>query len=79
MPLQREMETYQEKLPELAQHEGKYVLIRADAVIDVFATYEDALRQGYRQFGLDRFLVKQIQRTERVQFVPRAIGSTPLT
>jgi hypothetical protein len=73
MPLEREMETYREKLPELVQHEGKYVLIRGDAVADVFATYEDALRQGYRAFGLDSFLVKQIHAVEPVKVITRVL------
>lgn len=73
MPLEQEMEAYRERLPELAGHEGKYVLIRGSDVVDTFATYEDALKQGYRQFGLQPFLVKQIQAAEQVQFVTRAI------
>jgi hypothetical protein len=73
MQLERELATYREKLPELVQHEGKYVLIQGDRVADIYGTYQDALRQGYRQFGLDPFLVKQIMSTERIHFVTRAI------
>jgi len=73
MPLEQESATYREKLPELAKHEGRYVLIHAAEVIDTFASYEDALRQGYRQFGLQPFLVKQIQSSELVQFITRAV------
>jgi hypothetical protein len=73
MQLERELATYREKLPELVQHEGKYVLIQGDSVADIYATYQDALRQGYRQFGLEPFLVKQILSTERIHFVTRAI------
>lgn len=70
MVLEREVATYREKLPELLQHEGKYVLISGNSVIDIFATYEDALRRGYREFRDDPFLVKQIYATEPVYFVP---------
>lgn len=73
MQLERELATYKENLPGLLQHEGKYVLIQGEHVVDVFATYQDALRQGYRQFGLDPFMVKQILSTERVHFLTRAI------
>lgn len=73
MQLERELATYREKLPELVQHEGKYVLIHGDTVTDIFATYQDALRQGYRQFGLEPFLVKQIMSTERIHFVTRMV------
>lgn len=71
--LERELATYNENLPGLLQHEGKYVLIQGQRVVDVFATYQDALRQGYRQFGLDPFMVKQILSAERVHFLTRAI------
>jgi len=71
MQLEREMATYKASLPDLLQHEGKYALIQGDSVADVFATYQDALRQGYRQFGLEPFMVKQILSTERVHFMTR--------
>ena len=76
MPLEQELATYREKLPDLLQHEGKFVLIRGREVVDTFTAYEDALRQGYRQFGLDPFLVKRIQAVEQVQYVTRSIEST---
>ena len=73
MVLARELETYREKLPELLQHEGKYVVIFGTSVVDIFATYEDALRHGYRRFGLEPFLVRQIHATEPVVFLPSVI------
>jgi hypothetical protein len=73
MQLDRELATYRDHLAELVRDEGKYVLIHGDSVVDVFATYQDALRQGYRRFGLEPFLVKQILSTERIHFVTRAI------
>jgi hypothetical protein len=74
MSLERELTAYRENLPELARHEGRFVLIHGSEVVDTFSSYEDALRQGYRQFGLRSFLVKQIQLVEQVQFVTRAIS-----
>ncbi len=74
MTLEQELATYRAKLPELAPHEGKYVLIHGQDVIGTFATYEDALRQGYREFGLERFMVKQVQSTEQVLFVAQALA-----
>jgi hypothetical protein len=73
MQLQQEITTYREKLPELLRYEGKYVLIHADRVIDTFASYADALRQGYRDFGLQPFLVKRIMRIEPVHLITRLI------
>lgn len=66
MVLEREVATYREKLPELLQHEGKCVLIYGDSVIGIFATREEALRQGYAQFGRVPLLVRQISATEPV-------------
>lgn len=74
MPLERELATYREKLPELSKQEGRYVLIHGADVVDTFASYEDALRQGYRMFGLHPFMVKQIQSRELVKFLSRPVN-----
>ena len=50
MALEREIETYKNKLPELAGEEGKYVLIHKDEVVDTFGTYEDAIKVRIRAF-----------------------------
>jgi hypothetical protein len=71
MALERELETYRQNLPGLLDNEGKYVLVQGDQVVDVFGTYEDALKQGYAKFGLTPFLVKQIQSVEQVYFISR--------
>ncbi|HEX6747061.1 MAG TPA: hypothetical protein VF092_07155 [Longimicrobium sp.] len=73
MRLEQEVATYRERLPDLAREEGRWVLIHGSEVVDTFASYDDALRQGYRQFGLQAFLVKQIQTSELVQFITRAV------
>ena len=70
--LTKELETFDEHRDELvANSAGKYVLIGGDKVVAVFESYSDALDHGYREFGLDPFLVKRIQATEHVQFVTR--------
>jgi len=71
MALERELETYKQKLPELKEHEGKFVLIRGQEVAGVFAAYEDAINEGYRRFGLEAFLVKQISSIDRPLFIDR--------
>ncbi len=74
MALEKELETYNAKLPELKEQEGKYVLIQGDQVVDTFTSYEDAMKQGYTKFGLEkRFLVKQIRSIEQVQFISRLV------
>jgi hypothetical protein len=65
MALEKELEVYRSKLPELkAEYEGKFVLIHGDQVVDFFSTYEDAIKAGYSKFGLEPFLVKQVHAVE---------------
>jgi hypothetical protein len=73
MALQKELETYKKKLPELKAHEGKFVLIHGDDIVDFFSTYEDAIKSGYQQFKSEPFLVKEIHAVEPVFFVSRNI------
>jgi len=71
-----ELTTYErEKERLLSASEGKYVVIRGDTIAGVWDTYEDALRAGYRQFGLEPFLVKQIRRIEQVYYFTRDIST----
>jgi hypothetical protein len=73
MALEKELATYRNKLTELKEHEGKFVLIHGDEVVDFFAAYEDAIKAGYQKFSLEPFLVKQINAIETVQHVTRRI------
>jgi hypothetical protein len=73
MPLEKELEVYRTKLPDLKESEGKFALVHGDQFIDVFNTYEDALKAGYQKFGLQPFLVKQISAIEQVHFISRFI------
>lgn len=51
--------------------EGKFALIHGDVLVDIYGTYEDAIKEGYGKFGLEPFLVKQIHATEQLQFISR--------
>ena len=73
MALERELATYKSKLPELKEHEGKFVLIHGENVIGTFTSYEDAIKDGYEKFKLNPFLVKRIQAFEQAQFVSRLL------
>ena len=73
MALEKELATYQAKLPELKRHEGKFVLIKADTVVDFFSTYEDAIKAGYQNFELEPVLVKQIHAIEPIFCFTRRI------
>ena len=75
MALEKELETYRRKLPELKEHEGKYALIHGDEVVDTYSSYDDALKEGYKRFKLEPFLVKQITAVEQAQFISRLINT----
>ncbi|HUY35669.1 MAG TPA: hypothetical protein VMV69_23195 [Pirellulales bacterium] len=68
--LRTELETYGQRKQELLESsEGKFVVIHRANVAGVWDTYEGALHAGYEKFGLVPFLVKQIERIERVEFI----------
>lgn len=73
LALEAELATYKAELPTLAGNEGKFVLIHSTDVIDVFGTYEDAIKEGYAKFKLEPFLVKQIHTVEQVRFISRLL------
>lgn len=81
MPLERELATFTRKLDELrAEHEGKFVLIQGDTLVEVFTSYEDALKAGYARFGVATpFLVKRIVTLEQAQFISRFVAPTGAT
>jgi len=72
--LKDEVQTYERAKPSLIAdgNEGKFALVHGDHV-SVWGTYEDALREGYGQFGLEPFLVKEIHGIERTQFITRDV------
>lgn len=78
MALEKELETYRQKLPELRAEEGKFVLIHDQEVVGTYTSYEDAVKAGYAKYGVaSHFLVKQIQVVEQVHFVSRFVYPCP--
>jgi hypothetical protein len=73
--LEKELSIYERELPNLIADEGKFVLIGDDKVIDVYSSYDDALKSGYKEFGLTKpFLVKQIQSIQQVHYFTRDLA-----
>lgn len=79
MALEKELEIYRRKLPELKEHEGKYALVQEDAFVDVYNAYEDALKEGYERFKLKPFLVKKIESQEQIHTITRLLHPQCLT
>jgi len=73
-PLEAEINTYHNRLPELMEYQGRYVLIKGDTVVTVMDTYNDALKLGYERFGLEPFFVSRIQSPENAAFISRDVA-----
>lgn len=68
--LAEEMATFRVQLPELIErHEAEYVLIKGTQVVGLFHDRSQALREGYRRFGVAPFLVRQITASETVVYL----------
>jgi hypothetical protein len=72
--LEIEEETYRALLPGLLKDEGKYALVCGEALKGVYAAYEDALTQGYKECGLKPFLVRKISAVEQLHYFSRDLG-----
>ncbi|HVW54586.1 MAG TPA: hypothetical protein VHC00_02780 [Rhizobiaceae bacterium] len=68
---EKEIETYNKKLPELLNEVGRFILIKGDEVVSTYDTYNDAVKAGYERFKLEPFFVKQIAPTEKIHFFTR--------
>jgi hypothetical protein len=79
MALEKELDTYRKKLPELKTQEGKFVLIHGEELVDFFSTYEDAIKSGYQKYKLEPFLVKQVHATEPIFFISRNVVPARMT
>jgi hypothetical protein len=74
MALERELETFRARLPELMDKEaGRFVLIHGEEVAGVCDDKTQTLEEGYRRFGLEPFLVKRLVAHETPLFVPRGL------
>jgi len=71
MALETELATYERKRQELLADEGRHVLIRGEAVVGIWDTFEEAIDAGYETFGLTGFFVKKIAAVDPVLFITR--------
>ena len=62
--LEKETQTFEQKLPELLTDTGKFVLIKEEQVIGVFVAMEDALIYGYEKYLDQPFFVREILPTQ---------------
>jgi len=72
--LTEEMATFRDRLPELlCEHEGEFVLIKGTEIAGVFLDRSEALREGYRRFGIVPLLVRQIVASDPVVYLPNVV------
>src|SRR5205823_12526326 len=64
--LSQEWNLYRREVAQLLAegHEGKFVLIKNDAIIGIFAGEDAAFAHGYKAFMREAFLVHQIRERE---------------
>ena len=64
--LKTELTTYRDRLDELLEHEGQYVLIHGSEIVGYFKTREAASRAASRAFGPSPVLIKKVAEWERI-------------
>jgi hypothetical protein len=69
--LREEVAFFEEQRPALVKKcPGLFALVKKRTLIGVFPTQEEAYNEGFRQFGREPFLVKQILEKEGTEQVP---------
>jgi hypothetical protein len=69
--LEHEIQYFEDHRHELlAKHRHQFVLIKGDQLIGAFQTIEEALSEGTRRFGLDSYLVRQVEESEEPVTIP---------
>jgi len=72
-PIATELDYFRRHRQDWEGREGEYVLIKGEKTVGFFPSYDEALGQGYKECGLEPFLVKQISIAERTFFISRNI------
>jgi hypothetical protein len=59
--LEKEVAFFEQHREDLVnQANGKFALVKGESLVGIFETQTEAIRAGYRNFGNQPFLVKQI-------------------
>ena len=76
MPLEQELNYFQDHKAELLQHhQGKFALIHHDQLIGTFDSFAEAFEAGAKQFGTEPFLVQHVaERPDEVQYPALVVG-----
>jgi hypothetical protein len=71
MVLETEIAAYNELLPALLERgEGKFVVIAGQTLVGIFDSNDAGYSAGLEAVGLAPFLLRKIQRTQPIAFLP---------
>ncbi len=69
--LEKERQFFEQNRSEwLKSAAGKFVLIKNDELVGLFDNPTAALSEGARRFGIESFLVRQVEESEQLVYVP---------
>jgi hypothetical protein len=51
-------------------HPGKFIVVKGDALLGAFSTHDEALAAGVRAYGLQGFLVRNVEEDTKEVSVP---------
>lgn len=69
--LEKEIKYFEANISEwLKEFPGKFVLIKDENLIGPFDNQKDALVEGARRFGNQSFLVRKVEESEDVIYIP---------
>ncbi len=71
-PLATELVTYRDRLDELLQHEGEYVVIKGQEIAGYFRDRRSAVESAIATYGPGPFLVKKVVEKEPVRRIGHA-------
>ncbi len=70
-PLDQEIRFYNDTLIDwLTRFRDRFVLVKGGELIGVYNTNSEALAEGARRFGLQSFLVRQVQEQQPDVYIP---------
>jgi hypothetical protein len=68
--ISREEAAFERERARLARdHLGKFVLLRFDEVVGVFNSPGEAIKEGYRRFGMKRMVLREITEYDEPEFI----------
>lgn len=74
MTLEREVKYYEANKKDLVKkHNGKFVLIKGDKLVESFDSEKSAYEAGLKEFGNQAFLIKRVSEKEDVSQNPALV------